>query len=298
MKIGHAMSHGMHVEWTTWEPLNPLTLAFFFMALLYVRGWCALRSSSATVIQNWRAASCLVGLSLCWVALASPIASGDAELLTIHMVRHLLLMTVAAPLIWLGEPLRACLHGLPRHVVSAFNRPVFRSVPMRQFGAALARPSVSWCAATATLVGWHVPQAFLLAMQSATWHAVEYASFLASGLLFWWPVVRPWPSRPTSGGWSTVVYLFLATLPCDVLSAFLVFSERVVYPAYLSIPRHSGLGVLEDQQLAGALMWTVVTIVYFVAAGILSAQFLSPQWIAGVRVVQQPGSNPDAVEIV
>jgi cytochrome c oxidase assembly factor CtaG len=94
------------------------------------------------------------------------------------------------------------------------------------------------------------------------------------------------------------VYLFLATLPCDVLSAFLVFSERVVYPAYLSMPRHSGLGVLEDQQLAGALMWTVVTIVYFVAAGILSAQFLSPQGIARVPVVQQPGSNPDAVDIV
>ena len=74
-----------------------------------------------------------------------------------------------------------------------------------------------------------------------------------------------------------MVYLFLATLPCDVLSAFLVYSERVAYPVYLSTPRHSGLSVLEDQQLAGALMWTVVTIVYLAAAAILSTRLLSRQ---------------------
>jgi cytochrome c oxidase assembly factor CtaG len=291
------MPHVTHVQWATWEPPYTLTLAFVFTALLYARGWCALRSESATVIQTWRAASCFGGLSLVWVAVASPIASWDAELLTLHMVRHLLLMTIAAPLIWLGEPLRASLRGLPSQFRSAVIRPVFRSRPMQHLGAALARPSVSWCAATATLVGWHIPQAFALAMQSEMWHAVEYASFLATGLLFWWPVVRPWPSRSTSAGWSTVVYLFLATLPCDVLSAFLVFSDRVAYPTYHSMPRHSGLSALEDQQCAGALMWTAVTIVYFVAAGLLSAQLLSPQGITGVRLAQRPGSNPDAVEV-
>jgi cytochrome c oxidase assembly factor CtaG len=292
------MTHAMNVECASWEPLSWWTLAFVCAALLYVRGWYALRSSSVSVIQRWRGASFLVGLSLVWVALASPIASCDTELLTVHMVRHLLLMTVAAPLIWLGEPLRASLCGLPQHVVSSFVRPVFGSLPMQRCGAALARPSVSWCAATATLVGWHIPKLFALGMQSETWHAVEYASFLASGLLFWWPVVRPWPSRSPGGGWSTIVYLFLATLPCDVLSAFLVFSERVAYPVYLSMPRHAGLGVLEDQQCAGALMWTAVTIVYLVAAGILSAQLLSPPGITAVRVVLHPGRDADGVEVV
>ena len=83
------------------------------------------------------------------------------------------------------------------------------------------------------------------------------------------------PRVPRS--WSIVLYLFLATLPCDILGAYLVFSERVAYPVYLSMPRHSALSVLDDQQLAGALMWTVVTIVYLVAGGILSARLLSPQ---------------------
>ena len=73
-----------------------------------------------------------------------------------------------------------------------------------------------------------------------------------------------------------ILYLFLATLPCDILSGFLVFSERIAYPVYLSTPRQSGLSVLADQQCAGALMWTCVTIVYVVAGAILSTRLLSP----------------------
>ena len=74
-----------------------------------------------------------------------------------------------------------------------------------------------------------------------------------------------------------ILYLFLATLPCDILSGVLVFSERVAYPVYLSTSRQSGLSVLADQQCAGALMWTCVTIIYLVAGVILSTRLLSPQ---------------------
>jgi cytochrome c oxidase assembly factor CtaG len=72
-----------------------------------------------------------------------------------------------------------------------------------------------------------------------------------------------------------LVYLFLATLPCDILSAFLAFCDRVVYTVYLSTPKHFAISVLEDQQCAGALMWTCVTIVYLSAAAILTTQLLS-----------------------
>jgi cytochrome c oxidase assembly factor CtaG len=77
--------------------------------------------------------------------------------------------------------------------------------------------------------------------------------------------------------WSTLLYLFLATLPCDILSGFLVFSDRVAYPMYFSMPRHFGFSVLEDQQCAAALMWTCVTLVYLVLAAILSIRLLSPR---------------------
>ena len=243
---------------------------------------------SLRAIGAWRCASLLGGLSLVWIAVASPIAPILAQSLTGHMVSHLLLMSFAPVLIWLGEPFRFLPSGAAR---------LFESRRVQQVGALLAHPAVCWLAATGALVVWHIPAARTLGMQSETWHAIEQASFFAAGLLFWWPVVRPWPSAAEPEWW-IVVYLFLATLPCDILAGFLVFSERVLYPAYLSTHHHAGRSALDDQQLAGALMWTVVTIVYFVAAGILSARLLSPQRITRGRVVQQPGGTPDAVEVV
>ena len=73
-----------------------------------------------------------------------------------------------------------------------------------------------------------------------------------------------------------LLYLFLATLPCDILSGFLVFCDRVVYPVFLSSPRSFGLSALQDQQCAGALMWTCVTVVYLIAGAVFTARLLSP----------------------
>jgi cytochrome c oxidase assembly factor CtaG len=112
-------------------------------------------------------------------------------------------------------------------------------------------------------------------MHSGVWHCAEQASFLVAGFLFWLPVIQPWPAVSMGPQWSTLLYLFLATLPCDILSGFLVFSDRVAYPVYFSMPRHSGFSVLEDQQCAAALMWTCVTLVYLVPAAILSIRLLS-----------------------
>jgi len=231
-------------------------------------------SPSLSAINVWRGASIVLGLFLIWIASASPVASDDAQSLTVHMVQHLLLMSLAPPLIWLGEPVRA----LPPRLVR-----LFQQRPIRHLGALLGNPAVCWLAGTAALVGWHIPAAHTLGMQSDTWHAIELTSFLATGLLFWWPVVRPWPASPEPR-WSIILYLFLATLPCDILAGFLVFSERVVYPVYLS-HRHGGHvlanpavyggSVLDDQQLAGALMWTAITIIYLVAAAIVSTRLLS-----------------------
>jgi cytochrome c oxidase assembly factor CtaG len=120
--------------------------------------------------------------------------------------------------------------------------------------------ALCWTVSALTLLGWHVPALFTLGMHSEVWHAVEQASFLGAGFFFWWPVVRPWPSASAWPQWSTLLYLFLATLPCDLLSGFLVFSDRVAYPVYFSMPRHFGFSVLEDQQCAAALMWTCVTV--------------------------------------
>ena len=249
-------------------------------ALVYLHGWCGLWTGLARMIQPWHAGTFLLGLFAIWLALASPVAAHDQHFLTVHMIQHLLLMSVAAPLILLGQPLLVLTNGLPSRLVDAVGR-LLRRRRIQQLGATLVTPTLCWIAATAALVVWHVPAALTLTVQSDVWHVVAKASFVVTGLLFWWPVVQPWPSVP-SPQWSVVLYLFLAMLPCDILSAFLVFSERIAYSVYLSMPGHTGLSVLEDQAIAGALMWTVVTLVYLTAGTIVSTRLLSPRALHAV----------------
>src|ERR1700719_4231022 len=251
-------------------------LVLVLVSFVYVRGWSRTRGASATAIRAWQAASFLLGMSLVWGALGSPLVAYDHELLTVHMIQHLLLMTFAPALILLGEPLLAFWYVLPRFGKVKLQR-LLRRPLVRWFAWAASRPAFCWTVSALTLLGWHVPALFNLGMHSEVWHSVEQASFLGAGFLFWWPVVEPWPSVPAGPQWSTLLYLFLATLPCDILSGFLVFSDRVAYPMYFSMPRHFGFSPLEDQQCAAALMWTCVTIVYLVPAAILSTQLLSPR---------------------
>jgi len=252
----------------------PVSLTLLvFTALLYLRGWLHVRSTSLNVIRPWRAGGFLLGLFFIWVAVGSPLAAFDHELLTIHMIQHLLLMTVAAPLMLLGAPVLALWNGLPQRFAQGV-LPILRWSLLQRVGRALTQPALCWLAATAALVVWHVPAAFTLGLQSEAWHVFEQTSFLATGLLFWWPVVQPWPSVSRWPEWSMILYLFLATLPCDILSGFLVFSDRVAYSVYLSTSRPD-LSVLGDQQCAGALMWTCVTIIYLVAGAILSTRLLA-----------------------
>jgi putative membrane protein len=195
-----------------------------------------------------RVASLAAGLTVMWIVNASPLAHLDHHLLTAHMVQHLLLMLVAAPLILFGA----------RSIVAKWQPQL----------------TLCWLAGTVTVLAWHVPAIFDLALQSQSWHKFEHASFFLAGILFWWPVVQPAPySR-----WSVPVYLFLATLPCDVLSAFLAFCGHVVYRPYMSI--HDGLfglSPLDDQALAGALMWVTVTFAYLIPALVLMARLLSSE---------------------
>ena len=251
-------------------------LALVLASLLYARGRRRLRQASPPAIPTWRAASFLLGMLLVWVALASPLAAYDHHLLTVHMIQHLLLMTVAPALILLAEPLVAFWHGLPR-VGHRVLGPLLQRSFMQRLAQTLSRPTLCWTVSAVTLLGWHVPALFTLALHSEMWHSVEQFSFICAGFFFWWPVVQPWPSVSTSPQWSTLVYLFLATLPCDILSGFLVFSDRVAYPAYFAMPRHFGFSVLADQQCAAALMWTSITLLYLVPATILSTRLLSPR---------------------
>jgi putative membrane protein len=198
--------------------------------------------------MTWRTAAFFGGLAAVWIAAASPLAHLDHHLLTAHMAQHLLIMVLAAPLILLGA----------------------RSGLVRWH----PHPAFCWLAGTLTVILWHVPAVFELALRSPSWHAIEHASFLLGGILFWLPVMHP---EFGTRSWSIPVYLFLATLPCDALSAFLTFCGHVVYRPYLSGGEHFGLSALDDQALAGALMWVTVTFAYMIPALVVTTRLLSSE---------------------
>jgi cytochrome c oxidase assembly factor CtaG len=226
----------------------------------------------------------------------------DHELLSIHMVQHILLMAVAAPLILLGEPTLPLLHGLPKRLVHGALVPLLRWAPVQRVGRFVTQPVFCWIAATVTVIGWHVPVVFELGLHSHRWHEVQLASFLAAGLLFWWPVVQPFPSVSRWPKWSIPLYLFFATLPCDALSAFLAFCDRVVYRTYLLEHRHLNISPLQDQEWAGMLMWVSITFIYMLPAVVITVRVLSPvktnsPWQAGIPTQAVPNAPLESTQI-
>src|SRR5580693_3423098 len=181
--------------------------ALIFAVLVYLGGWLCLRRHERDRIADWRAGSFVLGLFFIWIATASPLAALDHNMLTAHMIQHLLLMTLAPPLILLGMPRKPLAHGLSRRLLQAIGHPL-RSGPIQRLASMVTNPALCWFAGASTLVLWHIPSVFMLAMRSQMWHGAEQASFLAAGLLFWLPVVRPSPSSSKWPELSVLLYLF------------------------------------------------------------------------------------------
>jgi putative membrane protein len=262
-----------HVHLQSWPLVLAITCALVLTASVYLRGWFCVRSAFPNLIPGWRLAAFISGLISVWMALASPLATLDHQSLTIHMTKHLILMTVAAPLLLAGEPAFAVVCGLPKLFIKSYSP--LASLRTRLLEHRLM-PVLCWLAGTAAVIGWHLPVAFQLGMRSEGVHILEDASFLMAGLLFWWPIMQSSPNAARSPRWSMALYLFFATLPCDVLSAFLVFCNRLVYPHYVATAQMFNLSALQDQECAGALMWVWVTFAYLIPAVMITVQILSP----------------------
>jgi putative membrane protein len=260
----------------SWSPPIVVNASLCLASLVYARGWTRLHGTFPKLISAWRLAAFLAGVAGIWLAIGSPLEAFDEVSLTVHMVQHLLLMSFSPPLILLGWPVLPLLRGLPQWMTRLIVGPVSRSAFIKWIAGAVTHPLVCWLAAAFALVGWHLPGVFDAALRWDWLHDLEHASFFAAGLLFWWPVVQPWPSTNRWPRWLIPLYLFCATLPCDVLSAFLTFCDRVVYVSYLSRPPIFGISALQDQECAAALMWVSVTLIFLVPAIGVTMEILSP----------------------
>lgn len=270
------MASALQIAFESWSFPVEATCALLLAAVIYLRGWLRLHRVLPSTLPAWRLAAFMGGLFSLWTAMGSPLEVFDDVLLSAHMVQHVLLMAVAPPLILLGAPALPFLHGLPRPLVRGVVGPVLRWPTVRQLGQALTHPAFCWLSAMAALIAWHFPSAFELALRSEFWHGVEHGCFFSTSVLFWWPAVQPWPSEARWPRWAVPLYLFLAALANDALSAVLAFSDRVLYLAYAMAVPAFRISPLDDQAWAGAFMWMFGTFVYLVPAVVISVQILSP----------------------
>jgi cytochrome c oxidase assembly factor CtaG len=217
-------------------------------------------------------ASFVAGLVVLVVALVSPIHTLSSELLWVHMVQHVLLVVVAAPLVVLGAPLVPMTLALPmpwRRRIRSWARARL----VRGAGSVLQRPITAWVVSVAALWAWHVPPLYDLAVGNQVVHALEHLSFVATAVLFWWAAFRPAPAGGLAGGLQ-VLFVFAAGVQSGALGALLTFAGTPLYGPYVHTAMSWGLTPLQDQQLAGLIMWIPAGLVYFVAAAALFVRWL------------------------
>jgi putative membrane protein len=254
-----------HDLWSAWTLAPVVLLGLGACTLLYIRGLRALhaRARRSNIIPRWRSNSFLGGVAALFIALISPIDAVGAALFSVHMLQHLLLVVVAAPLLLMSDPLFVSLWALPlqwRRRVGRFWR---RATTLRAAWRTLRVAPVAWTVHVAMLWVWHLPSLYESALRNEAVHVLEHSTFFLTALLFWWLLVAPHGRRLGVG--SAMMYLFAAALQCTILGAVMTFARHPWYPSHYATTRAWGLTPLEDQQLAGLLMWIPAGLVYVAA---------------------------------
>jgi cytochrome c oxidase assembly factor CtaG len=278
----------------SWTFQRWIIVLLLLAATIYLRGWWQLHRRMPRRFSLWRLIAFQAGLFTLFLALSSPVHELSELLLQFHMVQHLALMMMVAPLLLLGAPILPLLRGLPRPVLQYGLSHLFGATPLQKVAHFLTHPLFCLLAFTVSTVAWHVPNLYELALRSEFYHDVQHVCFLSTGLLFWWPVVQPWPSRRRWPLWTMIPYLLFADIQNTALSAFLIFSERVLYPTYAIVPRLWGISVLDDQAAAGAIMWVPGSVIFLLPVAVLAIRLLNPP---PIRPAASKKANYAAVEV-
>lgn len=268
------MSPEAQAIFNEWSPPPYLTAITVLTALIYLRGWLAIRRTRPAQFPGWRLCAFCSGLAVLWIAIASPLDGFADTMLSAHMVEHLLLMSFAPPLLLLGDPQVPLLRGLPRIFIDRLLGSLFRWRALRGLGRFLVAPAVAWLLMNLAFVGWHVPSAYDFALEHERWHDFEHICFLSTSILFWWPLIRPWPTNSNALGWYVLPYLVGADIVNTALSAFLAFCERPVYAYYITQANPFGIPPLPDQVAGAVVMWVIGSLIFLIPSVVLTVQLL------------------------
>jgi putative membrane protein len=263
------------VSWHGWS-VQPALAYVVVAAVLY---WSGGRRYSRLprTREAWREASFALGLVTIVLALESPLDGYADQLFWVHMFQHVLLLSVAPPLILLGRPWPRMWLALPMRVRTSTGRTLAGArwtAPIRR----LAQPVPAWVLYCGTLVAWHIPSAYDETLRVQTVHDVEHAMFFFTGLLFWAHVVEPGPLRARLSWPVRLGYLLGAMIVGWMLAITLVIVSHPLYSPYAALAhRPGGLSALNDQQIAAGVMWVIGSLPFGVTLFIGVYRWLSPE---------------------
>jgi putative membrane protein len=275
------------LSWS-WRPEIILSLAL--AATIHLTGrWRLKQRGGGQVIAPWRTTSYLGGLAVLWLALMSPIDVLSSQYFFMHMIQHLLLVMIAAPLLLIGNPMPIMLWGLPATLRMEVGRWLRPGATFRRVVAAVTRPGLAWLYFVIAVVGWHDPNAYNATLESDIVHDLEHLSFFGTAILFWWHVigVAPRIHRRLSKG--VRIGYTVAVVPPNALTGIAIsFASEPIYTYYETVPRLGSMTVMQDQMLAGTIMWIPGSMMYMLAALILVAQV--------VRAEEEKQALPDNLQ--
>jgi cytochrome c oxidase assembly factor CtaG len=268
LRPGTAAAHGEAVTAPTFPDVllawsfDPLAIALIgAAAVIYLRGVREVNAAHPrSPVSGWRTAAYLAGLAAIALALLSPIERYETALLSVHMVQHMLLQLVAAPLLLLAAPVTLALR-----VASPGARGWLLRVLHSRLLRVATHPIVAWTAFVAVNWGWQFSPLYDLAAESTLVHYVQHAVYLGVALLFWWPIVAADPAPRKLAFPGRVAYIALSIPQSSFLGITLMNVQPSLYPHYWTQLRDWGPPFAEDLQIAGAIMWGMGAMVFVLA---------------------------------
>jgi putative membrane protein len=249
----------------SWDPVLWFTL--LGVLVLHTRGWRHGRR------PRWRRRAFVTAIVSTGIALLSPLDALSSTLASAHMVQHLLLTMVVAPLLVASRPTVTLLRGLPHGARQDLVR-LARAGRVRPSVVVRAHPIACAAVHAVTLWVWHAAGPYELALRNDLVHRLEHLTFLATAACAWAAIILVARHRGGAIGTSVLV-LFVLSVQGSILGALLTFATRPWYPSYSARTAPWGLTPLEDQQLAGVIMWIPAGVVYLGVALALMIMWIS-----------------------
>jgi len=207
----------------------------------------------------------------------------DSYLFSAHMVQHLLLALVVAPLLIMATP-------------GWMLRPALASRPVRAVARWVTNPLRAFAIFNVVMAAWHLPPLYNLAMAHHNVHIVQHLMFLVAAVLMWWPILSPLPELPRLPYPLQMLYLFLMSIPMSIVAVYIAYANSVLYPAYATAPRIWGISPMQDQLIGGLIMWIPGGLFFFAVISVIFfrwQQHEGDETVAGAQVAaaQLPASR-------